>query len=243
MTLTKPKPFLTAQWKHLAMVNFEVDPAIVAPHVPSGVELDFFGGRTFVSVVGFMFLDTKVRGCRIPFHVNFPEVNLRFYVVREVAGEPRRGVTFIKEIVPRRAVSQVARRIYHENYVTYRMQSVQPTANQDGPVAATYRWYAQDRWHEVTSSGKGSLQPVAENSEEQFITEHFWGYSAQPDGGTVEYEVQHPSWDIYPNASGKLDCDVAKIYGPEFVEPLSQSPSSAFLVAGSDVTVYQGRRL
>ncbi len=40
--------FLKAEWRHLAMLNYAVDPALLAPHLPAGCELDFFGGQTFL---------------------------------------------------------------------------------------------------------------------------------------------------------------------------------------------------
>ena len=103
------KKFLTAQWRDLLMVNYEVDPSLLADRVPLGTTLDLFEGKCFVSLVGFMFLDTRVMDFLIPFHVNFEEVNLRFYVKRETRTEIRRGVVFIKEIVPRGAIAWVAR--------------------------------------------------------------------------------------------------------------------------------------
>ena len=94
------RTFLTAEWRDLALLNFEIEPDVLLPHVPGGTEIDLWDGRCFVSVVGFRFFRTRLMGLPIPFHSNFLEVNLRFYVRREVQGELRRGVVFIKEIVP-----------------------------------------------------------------------------------------------------------------------------------------------
>ena len=89
-----PRPFLTARWRYLAMLNYEVPPEALAPLVPAGTELDSWQGKTFVSVVGFLFLDTRVLGIAIPGHRDFEEVNLRFYVRRKAAGRlaARRGL-------------------------------------------------------------------------------------------------------------------------------------------------------
>src|SRR5690606_21017449 len=106
------KKFLSAKWIDLIMVNYEVDPGVLAPLVPAGTEIDLFDGKCFVSLVAFMFLDTRVSDFLVPFHVNFEEVNLRFYVKRETEGEIRRGVVFVKEIVPRAAIAFVARSLY-----------------------------------------------------------------------------------------------------------------------------------
>src|SRR6185503_10439864 len=104
----------TAHWRFLMMLNYEVDPSVLHPLVPRGTELDTWHGRTYASVVGFLFLDTRVLGLAIPFHRDFEEVNLRFYVRRREAEAWRRGVVFIKEIVPRWAIATVARVAYNE---------------------------------------------------------------------------------------------------------------------------------
>ncbi len=114
--------FLTAEWRHLAMLNYQVDPEVLRERLPRGIELDDHAGRHFVSVVGFLFLHTKVRGIPIPFHRDFEEVNLRCYVRREEQGELRRGVVFVKEFVPRRAIAWVARTVYNENYLALPMR-------------------------------------------------------------------------------------------------------------------------
>src|SRR5437764_15315145 len=111
------QPFLTANWRYLAMLNFTVDPKILQPMVPRETELDFHDGRTFVSVVGFLFLDTRVIGLPIPLHRDFEEVNLRFYVRRKSANELRRGVVFVRELVPRRAIAGVARKFYGDPFL------------------------------------------------------------------------------------------------------------------------------
>jgi uncharacterized protein YqjF (DUF2071 family) len=113
----RPPVFLTARWEHVLMLSYAVDPRLLARRLPSGVELDEHDGRCFVSMVGFRFRDTRVRGFALPFHRDFDEVNLRFYVRRKVEGTWRRGVTFVKEIVPRRLIAWVARGLYAEPYV------------------------------------------------------------------------------------------------------------------------------
>src|SRR3954468_20670393 len=112
-----PRIFLAAEWRYLAMLNYQVDPAILHPHLPRGTELDIWNGRHYISLVGFRFLNTRVLGVPIPFHRNFEEVNLRFYVRRKGPEGWRRGVVFIAEIVPRFAIAAVARLFYNENYV------------------------------------------------------------------------------------------------------------------------------
>ena len=235
-----PAVFLTAEWRSLAMVNYEVDPVVLARFVPAGTELDDFGGRVFVSMVGFLFLKTRIFGVPIPWHVNFDEVNLRFYVRRRVPGEDgwRRGAVFIKEIVPRFFIATVARLLYNEPYLS------RPTSHTVADGVAEYRWLHVGRWNTlaVTTAG-GEARTIPPGSEEEFITEHYWGYNKQRDGGTMEYAVEHPRWRVWPGTAHRFDCDVAALYGPEFVPFLTARPSSMFLVEGSPVSVRRGRRL
>lgn len=230
--------FLTAEWRDLLMVNYAIDPAILRPYVPTGTELDFWNGRTFVSVVGFRFLRTRVLGIPIPWHRHFDEVNLRFYVRRKHGDEWLKGVVFVKEIVPKRAVAWVAKAVYNENYVRHAMRSTVAI-----PGRVSYEWYHCGAWDSVAADVQGSSYQPTADSEETFISEHYWGYSKQRDGGTVEYEVEHPPWQVYRCTNPVLHCRVAELYGPEFAAPLAAPPTSAFLADGSAVIVRRGVRL
>jgi uncharacterized protein len=236
--------FLTGQWKQLAMLNYEIDPQLLAARVPRGTELDSWQGKTMVSVVGFMFLETRVLGVRVPFHVRFEEVNLRFYVRRKSEDGWRRGVVFIKEIVPRRAIALGARLFYNENYTAWPMRhhtELDPSTTGRGVVE--YGWRAAGRWNTLRAETVGAARPLVDGSEAEFITEHYWGYAMQRDGGTVEYRVEHPRWLVWEASAGALDCDVRGVYGAEFVEALQGEPSSAFVAVGSEITVRRGARI
>jgi uncharacterized protein len=230
------------------MLNYEIDPRLLQPYLPKGTELDEWQRRHYVSLVGFLFLDTRVLGCPIPFHRNFEEVNLRCYVRRKAAEGWRRGVVFIKEIVPRRAIAQVARVVYSENYVARPMRhrlersTDDPlTLRSDGLVE--YGWREGDAWQRLTVQTCGAAQPLSPGSEAEFITEHYWGYAAQRDGGCVEYQVEHPPWRVWQGRAAAFDCDVARVYGPQFVEALRVRPVSAFVAAGSPIVVRRGVRI
>jgi uncharacterized protein YqjF (DUF2071 family) len=236
------KVFLTAEWKHLAMLNYEIEPPLLASFVPAGTELDSWNGKTFISVVGFLFQRTRVFGISIPFHRSFEEVNLRFYVRRKAHDGWQRGVVFIKEIVPRAAIALTARKLYNEPYVALPMAHRIET--ESGSVkSAEYFWRFGRRQNSLKLTARGEAQPLTEGSEAEFITEHYWGYNAQPDGSALEYRVEHPRWRVYSVSDAKLDCDVVGLYGEQFLESLNRKPSSAFLAEGSAVTVYQGVRL
>lgn len=236
------KVFLTAEWKHLAMLNYEIEPSVLAPFVPSRTELDLWQGKVLISVVGFLFLNTRVFGIPIPFHRDFEEVNLRFYVRCKAEDGWRRGVVFIKEIVPRAAIALTARKLYHEPYVSLPMaHRIEVEA---GAVKSVeYSWRMAGRQNGLKLTTHGEARPLTEGSEAEFISEHYWGYNAQRDGSTLEYRVEHPRWRVYDVADSNLDCDATDLYGEQFRESLSRKPSSAFLAEGSAVTVYQGVRL
>lgn len=233
--------FLTAEWRYLAMLNYEVDAALLAKRIPAGTEIDLFEGRAFVSLVGFRFLNTRVRGIPVPFHRDFDEVNLRFYVRRSDAGVVKRGVVFIQEIVPRRAIAAIARWVYHENYRALPMAHV--VANKGAGPRVEYSWRLGDVWNRLAASASDASHTLVEGSTEQFIAEHYWGYCAQPRGGTMEYHVAHPPWRAWDVTSAGFSGDAGALYGSEFAAVLSRPPDSAILAEGSPVTVYAGNKL
>jgi uncharacterized protein YqjF (DUF2071 family) len=238
----RERVFLSAEWRDLVMLNYEIDPALVARHVPHGTELDAFEGRVFISLVGFRFLRTKLFGfVPLPFHADFDEVNLRFYVRRREGSEVRRGVVFIREIVPRFAVAQLARLAYGENYVSLPMRHA--VRRNGAGVSAEYQWRIAHQWCGLRAEGSGAPAYAAEGSAEQFITEHYWGYSAQPDGGCVEYHVSHVPWRVWTGAAATFEGDAGSLYGAELGRALRRAPDSAFIADGSPVLVFTGRRI
>jgi uncharacterized protein len=236
------RPFLQAEWRDLVMLNYEIPAPALASLVPAGVEMDRWRGTLYVSVVGFLFRETRVLGVAIPWHRTFEEVNLRFYVRREVGGDVRRGVVFVRELVPRRAIAIVARLLYNEPYRALGMQH-RIESDRDGAVVREYRWRAPSGWSSVSARTMGAARALQAGSEEEFITEHYWGYTRQRDGGTVEYRVQHPRWNVWSATDARLDGNLHDVYGPEFAHALSGPPRSAFVADGSPVTVFAPRRI
>jgi uncharacterized protein len=236
-------PFLTAEWRWLAMLNYEIEPSVLQPFVPAGTELDQWQGKTFVSMVGFRFLNTRVLGLAVPFHTHFEEVNLRFYVRRHAPDGWRRGVVFIKELVPRRAIAWTARVFYNENYVALPMSHSISTEAGNLRRKVSYSWTFQTHPSSLKVCATGEPREATVGSCEEFITEHYWGYARQRDGGTVEYKVEHPRWRVQAASEAALDCDVDGLYGKIFAKFLQSPPASAFLADGSAVTVCKGIRL
>jgi uncharacterized protein YqjF (DUF2071 family) len=233
------KPFLTANWRYLAMLNFVADPKLLGPFVPAGTELDFHEGETFLSVVGFLFLDTRVVGVPIPLHRDFEEVNLRFYVRRKNVDGWRRGVVFIRELVPKRAIAIVARAFYGEPYLALPMRhNFIPDGDR---FSVEYQWRRGTKWESLAMSATGPPKSSAQASHEEFITEHYWGYTAI--GSRVsEYRVEHARWRYWPAEMARFEADVATLYGVQFVETLSKPAVSAFIAEGSHIEVQRRTR-
>lgn len=229
--------FLTAEWRNLLMLNYAVAPSVLLPYVPPGTELDSYAGKTYVSLVGFEFNRTRVAGFSIPFHRSFEEVNLRFYVRRS----DRRGVVFIRELVPRFAIAAVARLFFGENYSSLRM--AHRISAGEGAVEAEFCWGLEIHACRMNVVATGPPFLPEDGSLSQYITEHYWGYAKQRDGGCVEYEVQHPQWLVRNAIQAHFTGDASRYYGMELAGILTGSPDSAFLAEGSPVTVYKGVRI
>ena len=228
------KKFLTARWQDLIMANYAVDPSLLASRVPSGTELDLQEGKCFVSLVGFMFLETRVLGVPIPFHVNFEEVNLRYYVKRETDGETRRAVCFIKEIVPRFAIATVARVVYGEPYECWTM------SHDRTETLVAYDWSKGGSRNRLSVETGESLGVPASGSHGEFIIEHYWGYTSRGGGRVDEYKVEHPKWELFSTKNEQLDVDFGKTYGDEFAFLADEKPYSILLAKGSEISVYKG---
>jgi uncharacterized protein YqjF (DUF2071 family) len=239
--MQQEKIFLTAEWRKLVMANYRVDPAVLQPLVPPGTELDTWNDTHYVSLVGFMFCNTKVLGIGFPFHRNFEEVNLRFYVRFKGPEGWRRGVVFVKEIVPKAGITFVANTLYKEHYQTLPMRH----SWEEGPDGKTveYGWKVKGSWNFIRVKTKPEPTPIPDGSEAEFITEHYWGYTQQGAGGASEYQVEHPRWNVYEVTEHAVTCDTAILYGPQFSEALDQPPLSVFMAEGSEILVRKGRRI
>jgi uncharacterized protein YqjF (DUF2071 family) len=231
--------FLSAEWKNILMLNYAVSASLLERFVPAGTDLDPFDGVTYLSLVGFEFNRTHMFGLPAPFHQAFEEVNLRFYVRRS----SKRGVVFIRELVPKYLVSAIARLAFNENYSCVAMSHRIESSADDESMNVEYSWGsgADLSVMRIETEGASFLPP--EGSVSQFITEHFWGYAAQPDGGCLEYEVQHPRWNVRGAKLAGFSGNAAALYGPEIAECLMRNPDSAFLAEGSGVTVFKGKRI
>jgi uncharacterized protein YqjF (DUF2071 family) len=224
------------------MLNYEVEPTLLNRYVPPGTSLDSFNGRTYISLVGFRFCNTKLLGCfHVPFHADFEEVNLRFYVRRKEGGEDRRGVVFIAEVVPRRAIAATARLLYGENYTSLPMRH--SITVEESNKKAEYQWQVGRQWCRLSAQTVGLPMRPQEGSLEQFITEHYWGYATRRTGGCVEYHVSHVPWQVWTTSQAGLEGNASGLYGNELATVIRRRPDCAFVAEGSPVIVFRGTRV
>lgn len=229
------KVFLTGEWNDLLMANYKVTPEILTEFLPYKTELDYFEGDCYVSLVAFVFNNVRIKGFKIPFHVNFPEVNLRFYV-RYRSGETwKRGVVFVRELVPRAAIALVANTLYKERYASAPMRLTHELSAEQNKIR--HRWKWKGKWNSFAASSLRSTIPIDNRSQEDFITDHYWGYSSVGEKTTNEYAVEHPRWELHPLIDSKIDCDFGSLYGSKFEELNGRKPDSVFHAAGSAVLI------
>jgi uncharacterized protein YqjF (DUF2071 family) len=241
--------FLTAEWRKLIMAQYAVTTETLAPFLPHGVELDLFGSNAFVSLVGFLFDRVKLKGIPIPFHTRFEEVNLRFYVRRLMPdGTTRRGVVFISEIVPKPAITFIARTLYGEAYKTAPTSHIWRTsAGSNQELDISYTWRIPDstktKPQHLAVQTAAQSQPIAEGSVEEFLTEHYWGYTKRSNGSTGEYGVEHPRWQCYPVRATQVSADFGALYGKAFAHLSEREPDNVLLAEGSAITIRKGTHI
>lgn len=229
------KQFLTAEWRKLVIANYAVDPSVLVPYLPYKTELDFWKGNCYVSLVGFRFIHTKLKGIPIPFHRDFEEINLRFYVRHKDGAAWKRGVTFIKEIVPKPAITWVANSLYKEKYVTLPTRHIWSKSGDSMKIA--YEWRHKGIWDSIEVSATQIPAEILHGSEEEFITEHYWGYTQLSNRLTSEYQVEHPRWQAYPVIHHNIKVRFGELYGAEFGRLENTLPDSIMLAEGSRIAV------
>ncbi len=223
------------------MANYVIDPTVLEPYIPARTELDLYKGKCFVSLIGFMFEQTTIRGIRIPFHINFEEVNLRFYVRFKEDGKWKRGAVFIKEIVPKPAITFVANTLYNEKYITLPMRHFYSAG--DTEISLGYHWKYKGVWNKLEAVTEKEPVMMLPGSKEEFIAEHYWGYSRYNALTTIEYGVEHVPWLVHPVKLYTINCDFKKLYGEGFSFMNDQIPDSVFMAKGSPISIMSKRKI
>lgn len=227
--------FLKANWENIIMANYEIDPKILSPFLPKGVELDLFNEKCYISLVGFMFKKTKLFNVPIPFFGNFEEINLRFYVKRKEGTVLKRGVVFINETIPYPIVAWTANKLYNEHY------TVVPTKHEiieeKSFKKVKFEWLLNKKWNSIAVTTATTSEKMKPNSLESFIYEHYYGYTKTADNETEEYKLQHPSWKVSEVLDYKIECDFEAMYGKSFSVLDQTKPEAVFIADGSAVAI------
>lgn len=224
--------FLTAEWNYLINITYAVDPKVLMPHLPKGLNLDIIDGKAFVSFVAFEFNDVNVKGFKIPFHRKFPEINLRFYVNRN----GKRGVVFIKEFVPKYFVALIANKIYNEPYSAVKMNHDLQKIEKE--LKVSHSICINNEWHSISVIAENKPFTPSVNSTEHYFKEHEIGFGKDKKGNTLEYKVEHPVWEIYPINKIESTICFAKIYGKDWAFLDSEKPFNTLLARGSGIKVF-----
>ena len=231
--------FLKAKWENIVMANYEISEEILAKYLPKGVSVDLYNGKAYISLVGFMFKNTKIFNVPIFKFGTFEEINLRFYVSRKVGNETRRGVVFINETVPYKAVAWLANALYKEHYTTIPTRHHWDFTNKYKEIK--YEWLVDKKWNSIVLSAMKERKVMEKKSFESFIFEHYYGYTKYNDTVTEEYQIAHPSWLINEIVAYKIDCDFENMYGSDFAVLNTTEPASVFLAEGSGIAIHWKR--
>ena len=101
-----------------------------------------------------------------------------------------------------------------------------------------YSWKKKMNWNKLEVIASPDSFELKTGSEEEFITEHYWGYSKINENKTGEYRVEHPRWAMYPVEQYNINCDFSECYGDDFRFLNGAMPASVFLAEGSPISVY-----
>lgn len=227
--------FLKANWENIIMANYEIDPKILEPFLPKGVELDLFEQKCYVSLVGFMFKKTKLFSIPIPYLGTFEEINLRFYVIRKESNQIKRGVVFINETIPYPIVAWMANKLYKEHYTV--VPTKHEITNVNNTKKVNFEWLLNKKWNRIYVEASNESKEMKKDTLEQFIYEHYYGYTKIDQNKTEEYKLQHPSWKTYKVLNHKIDCDFEAMYGKAFSVLNQTKPEAVFIAEGSSVNV------
>jgi uncharacterized protein YqjF (DUF2071 family) len=227
--------FISALWEDIIMANYEIDPSVLKPFLPNGVELDLYNEKAYISLVGFMFKKIRIFRVSIPFFGNFEEVNLRFYVKRTESDHVKRGVVFINETVPYKPVAWLANKLYKEHYISIPTRS--SIKDEESKRKIKYEWEKNCNWNYIVAETSKESELMANNSIEEFIFEHYYGYTKVDSLNTIEYNVNHPRWRIRKVIDSSIDCDFKAMYGSDFSFLNEQKPNSVIAAEGSAVSI------
>jgi len=229
------KTFMTARWENLIMANYAIDPEILKPYIPKGVELDLFEGKAFVSLVGFLFRKSRIFGIPIPLLGSFEEINLRFYVKSKEGNQYKRGVVFINETVPYKPVAWLANKLYKEHYIAIPTKHRIVISEEQKEVE--FQWKTPSQWNIIRVKASIFSGELERGSLQEFIFEHYFGYTKISEYESQEYKINHPRWQVNEIKEYHIDCNFKEMYGDAFAKLENMEPEAVFIAEGSDISV------
>ena len=229
------KTFINARWENLIMANYTIDPEILKPYIPNGVELDLFEGKAFVSLVGFLFRKSRIFGIPIPLLGSFEEINLRFYVKRKEGNQYKRGVVFINETVPYKPVAWLANKLYKEHYIA--IPTKHRIAVNQNEKEVEFQWKTPSQWNTIRVKASIFSGEMERGSLQEFIFEHYFGYTKISETVSQEYKINHPRWQVNEIKEYHIDCNFKEMYGDAFAKLENMEPEKVFIAEGSDISV------
>lgn len=226
---------MTARWENLIMANYAIDPEILKPYIPNGVELDLFEGKAFVSLVGFLFRKSRIFGIPIPLLGSFEEINLRFYVKRKEGNQYKRGVVFINETVPYKPVAWLANKLYKEHYIA--IPTKHRFAVNQNEKEVEFQWKTPSQWNTIRVKASVFSREMERGSLQEFIFEHYFGYTKISEAESQEYKINHPRWQVNEIKEYHINCNFKEMYGDAFAELENMEPQAVFIAEGSEISV------
>jgi hypothetical protein len=223
---------MTASWKRLINMTYAVSPELLLPHVPAGVTLDCIDGKAFVGLVPFSFENVTMNRLRIPFHQSFPEINLRFYVKHRLG----RGVVFLRECAPKRAVVWLARKKYNEPYCCKKMKE-KVRMFTDGTFSVAHSLWSNGIKNTVEVTARTTPVFPDKNSSAHYFKELELGFGIAHNKQTMLYRIHHPEWEVFPVVSYALNMNFGAVFGEKWAFLSAEKPLDVSLVKGSAVTV------
>jgi uncharacterized protein YqjF (DUF2071 family) len=177
------------RWTDLAFLHWPVDPDVVAPYLPAGVEPDVIDGVTYVGLIPFhMRAAGAGRGHSAPYLGDFLETNVRLYGV-DAAGH--HGVVFRSLEASRLVTVLAARWGYRLPYVWSRMR-----ADRDGD---TWVWSSRRRWPNRGLTTQIALRvgaPLATPTPLDIWLTARWGLHHRVAGRTLWTSNEHDAWPL-----------------------------------------------
>lgn len=234
-------PFLKAQWKELTLVNFALEPDFLINILPVGLDPDLLHGKAYASLVAFDFESIRVGGIPWPGYTQFPELNLRVYVRCSEAG--RRGVFFIRELIPGKIPTAIARVAYNEPYSACPLtRSHQALVNGAQVQRTDWIWKGAPNYLEV-EVGPETMMP-ATDEDANWFKEQEWGFGHSRLGELLRYHVTHPRWMVRKVHRCDYEVDWLGLYGPIWARQLEGAePDSLMHCIGSEIAVYPPRSI